>query len=155
MNHALKNMVPDPEVRKRLVEQTNPKLLEIISRLYWFCGEHLPSPKGVKYPQVVCASRTIAEQKSIDESILAKDPSYKAQGLGSLHLFGNAFDLSVRDQFGTPFDSHEINMIIAFIDAVCPYDYKDIPAAYRHVGTGDHIHVQVNMRRWGQGKIPE
>lgn len=148
-------MVPNDKHKIELFTKCNPKLVEILVKLHGFCLKQLPSPKGPRFPLVTCTWRSLAEQKAIDDSIVASQPNYKPQGSGSLHVWGNALDLSVKDQFGKPFDDRELAGIITFVDETFPYNYNRISSIYRHVGTADHLHVQVNMRQHGSGCSPE
>ena len=151
MEHNLANLLPTKRLQQEVVERLNPRGIEMLVAIHRFCYQNFPSPKGTRFFQVTSIYRTQEEQDKINASILAKDPLAKVQEK-STHSIGNAFDLSLRDQWKNPFRDREIAMLTHMLNSEFPYDpNKPILAAYRHVGTADHIHCQCNWRLHGVG----
>ena len=137
------------ELQKQLITQMNLRLVEILLGLKSFCDSALNPP--CRYPQITSIYRPQSEQDAINKAILTKNPYAKIQPV-STHTLGNALDLSLRDQHGVPLSEQDLTRILQYLNTAWGHGNQGkTPTAYRHVGTADHIHVQVNYRLYGTG----
>ena len=93
---------------------------------------------------------TFAEQKRINDECLIKDPNYKVS-FPSVHNYGNGADVSIYDDTGLKWPSKTIQEFADWFNKQYPYNHGDIKSALFHMGTGLHLHLQLNMREFGKG----
>jgi len=150
----LNKIVPTKKHYAELIEKANPQIVRIICEMESFCRDTYPSPNGPRYFRVTSIYRSPKKQLQIYNSIKKNNPTYSGVKV-SPHCFGNAFDLSIYDQFGIKFHERDISKMVGFLNTKFQYgNNTGTLTAVRHVGTADHIHVQVNWRQHGNGYTP-